>query len=54
MFDTPEQILRQCRAGEASRTEFTEVRLREHGVIARNPDDLAADLVAFANCQLCA
>ena len=51
MFDTPEQILRQCRAGEDSRAEFKEVRFGKRGVISPNTDDLAGELVAFANAR---
>lgn len=53
MFDTPEQILRQCRTGEDSRPEFREVRFTERDVVSLHTNDLAGELVAFANCQLC-
>ena len=49
MFDTRNEILRQCRAGEDSRAEFKEVRLGKRGVVSPNTDDLAGELVAFAN-----
>ena len=51
MFDTPDEILRQCRAGEDSHTEFKEVRLGKRGVTSPNTDDLAGELVAFANAD---
>ena len=51
MFDTPEEILRQCRAGEDSRAEFKEVRFGKRGVVSPNSDDLAGELVAFANAE---
>ncbi len=51
MFDTPDEILRQCRAGEDSRAEFKEVRLGERGVLSPNSGDLAGELVAFANAE---
>ena len=49
MFDSPEAILRQCRAGEDSRVEFKEVRFGKRNVISPNAEDLAGELVAFAN-----
>ena len=49
MFDGAEQILAQLRAGKDSRAEFKEVRLGERRLLAPNTDDLAAELVAFAN-----
>ena len=49
MFDTADQILNQIRAGEDGRAEFKEVRLGDRGVISPNTEDLAAELVAFAN-----
>lgn len=49
MFDTKDQILDQLRAGEDGRAEFKEVRLGKRGVLSPNSDDLAGELVAFAN-----
>ena len=49
MSDTGEQILNQLRAGEDSRTEFKEVRLGGRGVISRNTEDVAGELVALVN-----
>ncbi len=49
MFDTKDQILDQLRAGEDSRAEFKEVRFGGRGVISPNTEDLAGELVAFAN-----
>ena len=51
MFQTPEEILHRCRAGEDSGTEFKEVRLGKRGVVSPNTDDLAGELVAFANAD---
>ncbi len=49
MFDTADQILNQIRAGEDGRVEFKDVRLGDRGVNSPNTEDLAAELVAFAN-----
>ena len=49
MFDTRDQILNQLRAGEDGRAEFKEVRLGDRGVLAPNTQELAGELVAFAN-----
>ncbi len=49
MMNAREPILRQCRAGEDSRTEFKEIRFGKRSVISPNRDDLAAEMVAFAN-----
>ena len=49
MFDTQDEILAQLRAGEDGRAEFKEVRLGPHGVLSPNAEDLAGELVAFAN-----
>ena len=51
MFDTRDQILNQLRAGEDGRAEFKEVRLGKRGVVAPNAEDLAGELVAFANAD---
>ncbi len=51
MFDTPDQILRQLRAGEDSRAEFKELRFGERGVISPNTEDLAGEMVSFANAE---
>ena len=51
MFDTADQILNQIRAGEDGRVEFKEVRLGDRGVISPNTEELAAELVAFANAD---
>ena len=51
MFDTTEQMLEQIRAGEDGRAEFKELRLRDRRVISPNSEDLAAELVAFANAE---
>ena len=49
MFDTRDQILNQFRAGEDGRAEFKEVRFGDRGVLAPNTQELAGELVAFAN-----
>lgn len=49
MFDATDQILRQLRAGEDSRTEFKELRYGKRGVISPRTENLAAEMVAFAN-----
>ena len=49
MFDTTDQIRHQIRAGEDGRAEFQAVRVGERGVLSPNTEDLAAELVAFAN-----
>ena len=51
MFDTRDQILKQLRAGEDGRAEFKDVRLGKRGVPAPNAEDLASELVAFANAE---
>lgn len=51
MFDTLDEVLQQLRAGEDGRTEFKEVRLRDQGIIAPNTEDLAGEMVAFANAD---
>ena len=49
MFDPKDRILEQLHAEENSRAGFTEVRFRDRGVISPNTEDLAGELVAFAN-----
>ena len=51
MFDTPEQIRNQLRAGEDGRSEFKEVRFGDRGVLSPNTEELAGELVAFANAE---
>ena len=51
MFDTPEQIRNQLRAGEDGRAEFEEVRFGDQGVMSPNTEELAGELVAFANAE---
>ena len=51
MFDTTDQILRQLRAGEDSRAEFKELRYSKRGVVSPRTDNLAAEMVAFANAE---
>lgn len=49
MFDTTDQILNQLRAGEDGLAEFKAIRLGDRGVPSPNTEDLAGELVAFAN-----
>ena len=51
MFDTLEQIRNQLRAGEDGRTEFKEIRFGDRGVLSPNTEELAGELVAFANAE---
>ena len=51
MFDTPEQIRDQLRAGEDGRAEFKEDLLRGPGVPSPDTEELAGELVAFANAE---
>ena len=51
MFDTRDQILNQLRAGKDGRAEFKEVRFGDRGVLAPNTQELAGELVAFANAE---
>ena len=51
MFDTPEQIRSQLRAGEDGRAEFEEIRFGDRGVLSPDTEELAGELVAFANAE---
>ena len=51
MFDTLEEIRRQLEAGEDARAEFKEVMLGGHGVRSPNTEDMAGEMVAFANAD---
>ena len=51
MFDTREQIRSQLRAGEDGRAEFKEVRFGDRGVLSPDTEELAGELVAFANAE---
>ena len=51
MFETLEQIRDQLRAGEDGRAEFKEVRSGDRGVLSPNTEELAGELVAFANAE---
>ena len=51
VFNTVEQMLAQLRAGEDGRAEFKDLRLRDRRVVAPNSEDLAGELVAFANAE---
>ena len=51
MFDTKEPILDQLRAGEDGRAAFRQMRFGDGGVISPITQDLAGELVAFANAD---
>ena len=51
MFDTPEQIRSQLRAGEDGRAEFEEIHFGDRGVLSPDTEELAGELVAFANSE---
>jgi predicted HTH transcriptional regulator len=51
MFDTLDEIQRQFAAGEDSRAQFKEVVLGDRGVRSPNTEDMAGEMVAFANAQ---
>ena len=51
MFNTSGQILQQFLAGEDSHAEFKEIRFVGRGVISPSVEEIAGDLVAFANAE---
>lgn len=51
MFDTKLEILDQLRAGEDARAEFKDVRLGDRSVVSPNTEDMAGEMVAFANAE---
>jgi ATP-dependent DNA helicase RecG len=51
VLDTLEEIRRQLAAGEDSRADFNEIVLDEHGVRSPNTEDVAGEIVAFANAE---
>jgi len=51
MFGTTDRILNQLRAGEDGLAEFKALRLGDRGVLSPNTEDLAGELVAFANAD---
>ena len=51
MFDTTDQILKQLRAGEDGLAEFKALRYGDRGVLSPNTEDLAGELVSFANAD---
>lgn len=51
MFDTLDEIQRQLLAGEDARAEFKELQLGDRGVRSPNTEDMAGELVAFANAE---
>ena len=51
MFDTLEEIQRQLQVLEDSRAEFKEVVLGDRGVRSPNTEEMAGEMVAFANAE---
>lgn len=51
MFDTLDEIQRQLASGEDARAEFKELVLGERGVRSPNTEDMAGEIVAFANAE---
>ena len=51
MFDTDEEIRKQLEVGEDARAEFKEVDLGERGVRSPNTEEMAGEMVAFANAE---
>ena len=51
MFESRDRILDQLRAGEDGRAKFKEVRFGNRGVVSPNTEELAGELVAFANAE---
>ncbi len=51
MFDTLDEIERQLATGEDVRAEFKEVVLGDRGVRSPNTEDMAGEMVAFANAE---
>ena len=51
MFNTLDEITKQLEIGEDVRAEFKEIELTERGVRSPNTEDLAGELVAFANAE---
>ena len=51
MFNTLEHIDRQLEAGEDARAEFKEVVLRDSRIRSPNTEEMAGEMVAFANAE---
>jgi len=51
MFDTLDEIQRQLANGEDARAEFKELVLGAHGVRSPNTEDMAGEMVGFANAE---
>lgn len=51
MFDTLEEIRRQLEVKEDARAEFKEVELGKRGVRSPNTEEMAGEMVAFANAE---
>jgi ATP-dependent DNA helicase RecG len=51
MFETLESIREQILAGEDSFAEFKELRYGDRSVVSPNPEDIAGEMVAFANAE---
>ena len=51
MFDTHDEIRKQLEAGEDARAEFKEIDLGERGVRSPNTEEVAGEMVSFANAE---
>lgn len=51
MFKTLDEIKEQLEAGEDSFAEFKELRFGQRGIISPNTEDIAGEMVAFANTE---
>ncbi len=51
MFDTLDEIREQLRAGEDAFAEFKEIQVTSRGVRSPNTEDIAGEMVAFANAD---
>lgn len=51
MFETLDEIERQLASGEDGRAEFKEIGLGDRGVRSPNTEDMAGEMVAFANAE---
>ncbi len=51
MFDTLDEIRRLLDAGEDGRAEFKQVVLGSRGVHSPNTEEMAGEMVAFANAE---
>ena len=51
MFDTLDEIREQLRAGEDAFAKFKEVQVAGRGVRSPNTEEIAGEMVAFANAD---